>query len=265
MVQRHLGADSLARWISEQTDDAEVPWGQIEKVRSAKGFRVLRLVRGTYWVSAPLPHDLPLADSANPIGKRLKIGRRVLISRMDLHDATADNHLQRDQVKLLHHGLHRSREGTAQHIGRRIPEVVRDRHKRRPDHKHVPTQCDESKQWPTSARSPIFNHDRQEATPQEDCRSKTHDSRLSRRRNQVTQWPAQFRPPCPVGVIDKPDNRRCASDRVDPRSTAPRSSRIQPCNAPIAIHRNTLQEGQRREQASQEHLVAQTCLRDLLC
>ncbi len=46
MVQRHLGADSLARWIAGQTDDAGAPWGQIEKVRSAKGFRVLRLVRG---------------------------------------------------------------------------------------------------------------------------------------------------------------------------------------------------------------------------
>ncbi len=45
VVQRHLGADSLARWISEQTDDAGAPWGQIEKIRSAKGFRVLRLVR----------------------------------------------------------------------------------------------------------------------------------------------------------------------------------------------------------------------------
>jgi 16S rRNA G1207 methylase RsmC len=46
VVQRHLGADSLARWISEQTDDAGAPWGQIEKVRSAKGFRVLRMARG---------------------------------------------------------------------------------------------------------------------------------------------------------------------------------------------------------------------------
>ena len=45
VVQRHLGADSLARWIAEQTDDAGAPWGQIEKVRSAKGFRVLRLTR----------------------------------------------------------------------------------------------------------------------------------------------------------------------------------------------------------------------------
>ena len=43
VVQRHLGADSLARWIAEQTDDAGALWGEVEKVRSAKGFRVLRL------------------------------------------------------------------------------------------------------------------------------------------------------------------------------------------------------------------------------
>ncbi|WP_062137031.1 class I SAM-dependent methyltransferase [Demequina aestuarii] len=45
VVQRNLGADSLARWIAEQSDDAGVPWGRIEKVASAKGFRVLRLAR----------------------------------------------------------------------------------------------------------------------------------------------------------------------------------------------------------------------------
>nr|WP_291379382.1 methyltransferase [Demequina sp.] len=45
VVQKNLGADSLARWISEQTDDAGAPWGQIEKIRSSKGFRVLRLAR----------------------------------------------------------------------------------------------------------------------------------------------------------------------------------------------------------------------------
>ena len=45
VVQRRLGADSRARWIAEQRDDGGVPWGQIEKVRSAKGFRVPRLVR----------------------------------------------------------------------------------------------------------------------------------------------------------------------------------------------------------------------------
>ncbi|MGC4175799.1 class I SAM-dependent methyltransferase [Demequina sp.] len=37
VVQRNLGADSLAAWIAQQG------WGQIEKVASAKGFRVLRL------------------------------------------------------------------------------------------------------------------------------------------------------------------------------------------------------------------------------
>jgi len=45
VVQKNLGADSLARWIAEQTDGAGAPWGAIEKVRSAKGFRVLRLER----------------------------------------------------------------------------------------------------------------------------------------------------------------------------------------------------------------------------
>ncbi|WP_084104294.1 class I SAM-dependent methyltransferase [Demequina sp. NBRC 110056] len=39
VVQRNLGADSLARWIGEQG------WGEIEKVASAKGFRVLRVTR----------------------------------------------------------------------------------------------------------------------------------------------------------------------------------------------------------------------------
>ena len=45
VVQRNLGADSLARWIAEQTDDAGEPWGSIEKARSAKGFRVLLFTR----------------------------------------------------------------------------------------------------------------------------------------------------------------------------------------------------------------------------
>jgi hypothetical protein len=39
MVQRNLCADSRARWIAEQTDDAGAPWGQIVKVRSSKGFK----------------------------------------------------------------------------------------------------------------------------------------------------------------------------------------------------------------------------------
>jgi 16S rRNA G1207 methylase RsmC len=37
VVQRNLGADSLAVWLAEQG------WGEVEKVASAKGFRVLRL------------------------------------------------------------------------------------------------------------------------------------------------------------------------------------------------------------------------------
>lgn len=45
VVQKNLGADSLARWIGEQTDDAGAPWGYVEKVRSSKGFRVLVLTR----------------------------------------------------------------------------------------------------------------------------------------------------------------------------------------------------------------------------
>ena len=46
VVQKNLGADSLARWIGQQHDADGDPWGEIEKVGSAKGFRVLRLVRG---------------------------------------------------------------------------------------------------------------------------------------------------------------------------------------------------------------------------
>lgn len=45
VVQRHLGADSLAHWIADQRDDAGRPWGRVERVASAKGFRVLRLER----------------------------------------------------------------------------------------------------------------------------------------------------------------------------------------------------------------------------
>ena len=39
VVQRNLGADSLARWLAEQG------WGDVERVASAKGFRVLRIAR----------------------------------------------------------------------------------------------------------------------------------------------------------------------------------------------------------------------------
>lgn len=45
VVQKNLGADSLTRWIAEQRDAAGNSWGEIEKVASAKGFRVLRLTR----------------------------------------------------------------------------------------------------------------------------------------------------------------------------------------------------------------------------
>ena len=37
VVQRHLGADSLAAWLALQG------WGEVEKMASAKGFRVLRV------------------------------------------------------------------------------------------------------------------------------------------------------------------------------------------------------------------------------
>lgn len=41
VVQRNLGADSLAKWLAEQAPDAG--WGAVEKVASAKGFRVLKV------------------------------------------------------------------------------------------------------------------------------------------------------------------------------------------------------------------------------
>ncbi|WP_430867043.1 class I SAM-dependent methyltransferase [Demequina aurantiaca] len=44
VVQKNLGADSLAAWIAAQRDDAG-PWGHVEKLGSSKGFRVLRLTR----------------------------------------------------------------------------------------------------------------------------------------------------------------------------------------------------------------------------
>lgn len=43
VVQKNLGADSLARWIADQG------WGEVERVASSKGFRVLRLARGGEW------------------------------------------------------------------------------------------------------------------------------------------------------------------------------------------------------------------------
>lgn len=45
VVQKNLGADSLAAWLVEQRDDAGNPWGTVEKIRSSKGFRILRLTR----------------------------------------------------------------------------------------------------------------------------------------------------------------------------------------------------------------------------
>jgi len=45
VVQRNLGADSLLPWIAEQRDDEGRPWGEVEKVASAKGFRVIRVRR----------------------------------------------------------------------------------------------------------------------------------------------------------------------------------------------------------------------------
>ncbi len=45
VVQRNLGADSLVPWVASQRDSAGTPWGEIEKLTSAKGFRVLRFTR----------------------------------------------------------------------------------------------------------------------------------------------------------------------------------------------------------------------------
>ncbi|WP_061964479.1 class I SAM-dependent methyltransferase [Demequina aurantiaca] len=46
VVQKNLGADSLATWIAAQRDETG-PWGHIEKLGSSKGFRVLRLTRAS--------------------------------------------------------------------------------------------------------------------------------------------------------------------------------------------------------------------------
>ena len=45
VVQRNLGSDSLARWIGGQIDNDGQHWGEVERVASAKGFRVLRFTR----------------------------------------------------------------------------------------------------------------------------------------------------------------------------------------------------------------------------
>lgn len=46
VVQKNLGADSLTTWISKQRDDDNALWGEIRKIGSAKGFRVLEFTRG---------------------------------------------------------------------------------------------------------------------------------------------------------------------------------------------------------------------------
>ena len=45
VVNKNLGADSLAQWISAQRDAHGAPWGGVDKVRSSKGFRILRFTR----------------------------------------------------------------------------------------------------------------------------------------------------------------------------------------------------------------------------
>ena len=45
VVQRNLGADSLARWIAAQTDENGNPWGSLTRESTAKGYRVLRFTR----------------------------------------------------------------------------------------------------------------------------------------------------------------------------------------------------------------------------
>ncbi len=45
VVQRNLGADSLAGWLQTQVDASGRRWGVVERVENSKGFRVLRLTR----------------------------------------------------------------------------------------------------------------------------------------------------------------------------------------------------------------------------
>lgn len=47
VVQKNLGADSLASWIAAQRDDVGL-WGHVEKLGSSKGFRILRLTRASH-------------------------------------------------------------------------------------------------------------------------------------------------------------------------------------------------------------------------
>lgn len=44
VVQKNLGADSLARWLADQAADG-APWGEVERVASSRGYRVLRVRR----------------------------------------------------------------------------------------------------------------------------------------------------------------------------------------------------------------------------
>jgi 16S rRNA G1207 methylase RsmC len=46
VVQRNLGADSLIPWVAAQRGDDGRPWGAVDKVASAKGYRVIRVTRG---------------------------------------------------------------------------------------------------------------------------------------------------------------------------------------------------------------------------
>ncbi|MBN2176180.1 MAG: methyltransferase [Demequinaceae bacterium] len=45
VVQRNLGSDSLAAWMSAQVGDDGRPWGSVDRIASSKGFRILRLTR----------------------------------------------------------------------------------------------------------------------------------------------------------------------------------------------------------------------------
>ncbi|NLT53821.1 MAG: methyltransferase [Actinomycetales bacterium] len=45
VVQRNLGADSLHRWLAESVVPGLGPWATVERVGSAKGYRVLRVGR----------------------------------------------------------------------------------------------------------------------------------------------------------------------------------------------------------------------------
>jgi len=46
VVQKHLGADSLHRWLAEEALPSAGVGAGVERVRSARGYRVLRVARG---------------------------------------------------------------------------------------------------------------------------------------------------------------------------------------------------------------------------